>query len=92
MFLGELSNNFGLNSIIDATWALEIATLSLFLLKNHSLFLGNESLSDEVIEIIVIGASWPWNLSIVPTLGFLIFASSNLEINKFTWVLYCMDW
>ena len=86
--MGELSNNSGLKGMIDATYALEIATFNLFLLKKNSLFLGRESLSDEVIEIIVTGASWPWNLSIVPTLGFLIFVSSNLEINKFTWVLY----
>ena len=87
-FFGELSNNNGLKSIMDATCALEIATFNLFLLKKNSLFLGSESLSDDVIDIMVIGASWPWNLSIVPTLGFLIFASSNLEIRRLTWVLY----
>jgi len=81
-FFGELSNKFGLNNIIDATCALEIATFNRFLLKKNSLFLGKESLSDDVIEIIVTGASWPWNLSIVPTLGFLILDSSNFEINK----------
>ena len=46
-----------LNKIIEAIRALEIATFNLFLLKKNSLFLGNESLSEEVIEIIVIGAS-----------------------------------
>jgi len=42
---------------MDATCALEIATFNLFLLKKNSLFLGSESLSDDVIDIIVIGAS-----------------------------------
>ena len=52
-------SRFGLNKIIEAICALEIATFSLFLLKKNSLFLGNESESDEVIEMIVIGASCP---------------------------------
>ena len=73
--------------MIEATCALEIATFNLFLLKKNSLFLGSVSLSDDVIEMIVIGASCPWNLSIVPTLGFLILASSSFEMSKLTWVL-----
>ena len=87
IFLGENSKSFGLKSIIDATCALDIATFNLFLSKKNSLFLGSGSLSDEVIEIIFTGASWPWNLSIVPTLAFLIYFSSNIAIIRLTCVL-----
>ena len=56
---GALFSKSGLNIITEATCARDIATLSLFLLKKNSLFLGSDSLSDYVIEIIVINASCP---------------------------------
>jgi hypothetical protein len=57
--LGAVSKSLGLNSIIDKHWDLEIATFNLLRLKKNVLSLGKFSGSDEVIEIIVIGASCP---------------------------------
>ena len=56
-FLGELSSKLGLNKIIHATCALDIATFNRLRLKKNSRFLGKESISEEVIEIIETGAS-----------------------------------
>jgi hypothetical protein len=57
--LGDVSKSLGLNSIIDKHCDLEIATFNLLRLKKNDLSLGRFSGSDEVIEIIVIGASCP---------------------------------
>ena len=53
--------------MIARIWAREIATFKRFLLKRNWIPRGEASPSLAVMEKITTGASWPWNLSTLPT-------------------------
>jgi hypothetical protein len=69
MVLQGVSSSFGLATTIAKHCAREIATFSRLALNKNSMSRGMHSASDVAIETNTIGASWPWNLSTVPTLA-----------------------
>src|SRR5690606_34452108 len=75
------SSSRGLATSTERQRAREIATFRRLRLKRNSMCRGISSCPEVVIEISTTAASWPWNLSTVPTRA----RSGSIERRRFTW-------